>query len=174
MFFHSISLMYQWWAVHAHRLNLKIHEIWMELLWCATKYVPNFEDNTEESYFCALAVPIVEKNVKAGDKGFTPLLNMCLNYLRNGSERAEWAINFRILASENNKTSFCTSFTPFTSPDPTVMLVTFAGSRFHMEKTPVGKPKNSWATQRLKFIYLMNMWHSQRWFWLQSNKIEAQ
>lgn len=33
---------------------------------------PNFEDKTEESYFCALAVPIVDENFKAGDKGLTP------------------------------------------------------------------------------------------------------
>lgn len=29
---------------------------------------PNFEDKTEESYFCELAVPMVEENFKAGDK----------------------------------------------------------------------------------------------------------
>lgn len=34
--------------------------------------------------------------------------------------------------------SFCASFTPFTSPGLTVILVTLAGSRFHMEKTAVG------------------------------------
>lgn len=33
---------------------------------------PNFEDKTEESYFCALAVPVAEEDFKAGDKGFTP------------------------------------------------------------------------------------------------------